>query len=392
MERGGDRGRLLGLIDDGPMDHHARLVQGLLDCDAALVTLVDEPSDQQRFLGLTGLNGEAAARRGTPLDQSLCRDVATSRRALQLDDLSADPTYREHPALTDFGVRSYLGVPLAAPDGDVIGAVCAMNFEAHEWDSRDESLVGALRDVVQIELRPLLQAIRDRERTEEMSLLLSTLRHEMGSELTVVLGGIETAMLPRVQDDLRQQVLGNARRDCQRVIATLDALLRRDRRAPFRFQEVDLPALLADVLATSAVRDAGRVEVDVPPLALSTEPVLLGHVLRNLLENASKYSDGAIHVSTQPRDDARVGISVRDHGPGIPDEVVAQLFEPFSRPRGGGEASGFGLGLYIIRTLCERLGADLAVDTGDDGTTVTVVVAATQSPNPSKAASSSDGA
>ena len=115
-------------------------------------------------------------------------------------------------------------------------------------------------------------------------------------------------------------------------------------------------------------------------------------MLRNLVDNACKYSDGEV-VVTARQVGGSAQLVVADRGPGIPDAVIDQLYEPFSRPRDDGGASGFGLGLYIIRTLCQRLGAGIAVDTGADGTTVTVTVPNRgQSPKPSKAASSSDGA
>lgn len=390
MSDSGERDRLLDVVDDAPMDEHARLVRRLLDCDGALVTVLDE--DTQRFLGLAGLDGPAKARRGTPLDRSLCQIAAASERPLQVDDLGADPAFRDHRARTELGIEAYLGVPLRTPSGQVVGAVCGTDDRPHAWSLRDLELLRAMRDLIQVEMRPLLRATRDRARAEEVSLLLSTLRHELGGELAIVLGGIETAMLPGIDEELRQKVLGNARRDCRRVVSTLDALLRMDTRAPIRLREVELSDLLDEVVLSAAARhDTRRLDVDVQPCTLVTEPTLLEHVVRNLVDNACKYSEGPVSVVGGPH---RLGaqVTVADEGPGIPEDVVTQLFEPFSRPRDDGGASGFGLGLYIIRTLCDRLDAVLAVDTDQGGTRITVVVPdARQSPKPSNAASSSEG-
>lgn len=390
MEAASDRDRLLALVGDAPMDQHAQLVRRLLGCDEARVTVLDDHA--QRFLGTTGPNGTSAARRGTPLDRSLCRGVVDREQPLQLDDLGSDPTYRGHLARTELGVEAYLGVPLHTPSGEVVGAVCGLHHGPRRWDERDRELLEAMRDLVQVELRPLLRATRDRARAEEVSLLLSTVRHELGSELAVVLGGIETAMLPGIDDQLRGRVLSNARRDCRDVVSTLDALLRMDSRAPIRLREVQLAALVDHVVASAAAKhDARRLRVDVTDCALTTEHTLLGHVVRNLVDNACKYSDGPVRVTGGPH---RLGgqVTVADEGPGIPGDVANQLFEPFSRRRDDGGASGFGLGLYIIRMLCDRLDAVLAVDTDQDGTRITVVVPdARQSPKPSNAASSSAG-
>lgn len=391
MEAAHDRDRLLGLVDDGPLDEQAELIRRLLGCDTTLVTVLDD--DAQRFLGQAGRIGTTSARRGTPLDRSLCARVAAQDGALRLDHLAADEEYRDHLARTDLGIEAYLGVPLRAPDGDVVGAVCGIQEEEYTWSDRDLELLRAMRDLVQVELRQLLGRSHDRQRVEETSLLLSTLRHELGGQLAIVLGGIETALVPQIAEDLRVRVLQNAQRDCRRVVSTLDALLRLDSRAPVQLREVDLPSLLREVVTSTATGgDAARVELDAGPCTVVLEPTLLAHVVRNLVENACKYSRGDVRV-TGECSRRGVRITVSDDGPGIPDAVTAQLFRPFSRSREDGGASGFGLGMYIIRRLCDRLGANLAVDTGDHGTSITVEVPdARQSPKPSKAASSSEGA
>lgn len=389
MELGDARARLLDLVDDGPMDAHARIITGLLGCDAALVTVVGK--HEQHFLGRTGLNGALGSRRRTPLSHSLCRVVADQATPLRLERLGTRSEYRDHPARTDLGVEAYLGVPLSAPSGEVVGAVCGLHLTPHTWSDEDVERVAAMRDLVQVELRPLLRSQQDRARTEEVALLLSTLRHELGGELAIVLGGIETAMLPDLDQDLRRRVLHNARRDCRRVISTLDALLRIDARAPAQLRKVALDELVADaVAAVPAEADTDRTTVAVEACHLVTEPVLLDHVVRNLVDNACKYSTGPVEVRGGCDQD-NAWVTVADHGPGIPDGVVDQLFQPFSRTRTDGGASGFGLGLYIVRNLCERLDGTLAVDTGADGTAITVTVPDQhQSPKPSKAASSSD--
>ena len=391
MSRASERERLLEVVEEGPLDAHAATLRSVLDCDAALVTVLDD--DAQRFLGMHGMTGRPQKRRGTPLDRSLCRDVAASEETLRLDDLSTDGDYRRHPALTHLGVEAYIGVPLRAPSGEVVGAVCGLHNSPHAWSDGDLQHLERVRDLVQDECRRMLDAGGTRAANQELSLVLSTLRHELGGQLAIVLGGIETALLPGIDVELRERVLINARRDARQVIATLDALLRVDSRSPDQLREVDLASTVTDVVeqAGSAHR-TNRIRPVTEPTSLVTEPTLVRHVLRNLVDNACKYSDGEV-VVTARQVGGSAQLVVADRGPGIPDAVIDQLYEPFSRPRDDGGASGFGLGLYIIRTLCQRLGAGIAVDTGADGTTVTVTVPNRgQSPKPSKAASSSDGA
>ena len=84
----------------------------------------------------------------------------------------------------------------------------------------------------------------------------------------------------------------------------------------------------------------------------------------NLLDHAAKYSpDGApIHVKIRSGTDA-VGLSVEDHGSGIPREEMPRLFDRFYQAKRAREnKTGLGLGLYITKGLVEAQGGALWVD------------------------------
>jgi signal transduction histidine kinase len=102
------------------------------------------------------------------------------------------------------------------------------------------------------------------------------------------------------------------------------------------------------------------------PTPLVTDPLRVQQVLSNLLSNAIKYTprNGTIQVRLV-RDAAadarakRVGVEVRDSGPGIPPELRARVFEEFFRVRASGfTANGNGLGLAISRRIARLLGGD----------------------------------
>jgi len=94
-------------------------------------------------------------------------------------------------------------------------------------------------------------------------------------------------------------------------------------------------------------------------LLVLAEPNLLSRALANLLRNAAKYAGGAGPVEAEA---ARTGrdiiLTLSDHGPGVPEEALAQIFDPFyrvdvSRAR---ETGGAGLGLAIVKTCVESCG------------------------------------
>jgi signal transduction histidine kinase len=93
----------------------------------------------------------------------------------------------------------------------------------------------------------------------------------------------------------------------------------------------------------------------------------IGRVLLNLTTNALKYTEqGRVSITAEPRSETRVELAVADTGPGIPEHVLAQLYQPF-RPScspGGSRFSNAGLGLAICRRLVELMGGELRVETG----------------------------
>ncbi|WP_333797101.1 two-component system sensor histidine kinase EnvZ [Rheinheimera sp.] len=82
--------------------------------------------------------------------------------------------------------------------------------------------------------------------------------------------------------------------------------------------------------------------------------IAIKRVLTNLIENAFKYSDGAIEVRTGfEKGSQRVYVQVRDHGPGIPESQMAQMFEPFTQGDSARGSAGSGLGLAIIKKIVD---------------------------------------
>ncbi len=102
-----------------------------------------------------------------------------------------------------------------------------------------------------------------------------------------------------------------------------------------------------------------------PALRVAGNPVLVGELLANLLDNAIRYNrpGGTVTVRLAGPSD-RPRLEVEDDGPGIPQAERARVFERFYRLSRSGEAArnGSGLGLAIVRALAERLGAEVSLN------------------------------
>lgn len=100
------------------------------------------------------------------------------------------------------------------------------------------------------------------------------------------------------------------------------------------------------------------------------DPLRLEQVLTNLLDNAVRYSPHGcqVDVLVQQVDAVTVQIEVRDHGPGIPEDKRAHLFERFYQAHERGPRNGgMGLGLYIVREIVHLHNGDVAMDVPEDG-------------------------
>ena len=116
---------------------------------------------------------------------------------------------------------------------------------------------------------------------------------------------------------------------------------------------------LAGVAAAKGV-DLGVQQAD--PATVDGQPDALQILLRNLVDNAVKYTPGGGTVDISVQHEAgKIVVQVEDSGPGIPLDERERVFDRFYRVAGS-EAAGSGLGLAIIKAIAERHGATLVLD------------------------------
>jgi signal transduction histidine kinase len=107
----------------------------------------------------------------------------------------------------------------------------------------------------------------------------------------------------------------------------------------------------------------------------------VARILRILLDNALRVAPRGSQVSVELGASPRPWLSVRDHGPGVPDEERALIFQRFKRGRETYGEAGFGLGLAIGRELAQRMHGSLdLVDRPGPGAIFTVTLSAARAP------------
>jgi signal transduction histidine kinase len=137
-------------------------------------------------------------------------------------------------------------------------------------------------------------------------------------------------------------------------------------------EEVDLIGLVAEECARlDAAFEVGDAESEGnaqdPTFNVQGVAKLLRRAIRNLLENARRYTTGDVSVSLQQQGRVAV-LRVFDHGPGVPEGLRQRIFEPFYRLPGASETNGgVGLGLALVKSIAERHGGTVRCEGRDGG-------------------------
>lgn len=203
--------------------------------------------------------------------------------------------------------------------------------------------------------------------------------HEVRTPLTVILGGIETALALRDGHPELRPLLARMLRQAQGLRAVVEVLLSpvspggTHSRAPQ--ETVVLAEIVEDALDAVSLRlPRRRVVVEgVAGLRVRTSPARLCAILINLLENAARYGgSGPVEVRAELHRRWALWISVADRGPGLRGADPEALFEPH-RQGPGGHPEGRGLGLYLVRQLARSLGGDVTLADRPGGGAVATV-------------------
>ncbi|HSK78957.1 MAG TPA: PAS domain S-box protein [Thermoanaerobaculia bacterium] len=233
----------------------------------------------------------------------------------------------------------------------------------------------------------IFRDITERRRVDRMKQdFLATVSHELRTPLTSILGSISLVRSPRLamQPEKAGELLEIAERNGDRLLRLINDLLDLQRLEAGELRFHPATTRLATLLE-EAVRDIHgfadlynvRVRAEAASsLTLSTDRDRLAQVLYNVLSNAIKFSPQGEEVLLAARlDGPEVEITVRDHGPGIPEHFRKRLFEKFAQADASTVRShgGSGLGLSISKGIVEGLGGTIAVDSAPEtGTAVSI--------------------
>jgi two-component system OmpR family sensor kinase len=254
------------------------------------------------------------------------------------------PLGRLRGAVHDLGQTAYQQSSLAqlATRRDELGTLAA---DFNRMGQRVQGLIGSQR-----------QLLRD-------------VSHELRSPLARL--RIALALSERAEPSDREKYWPRLTQECDRLEALISEILALARldAEPGSLQTIDIKAML------SKLQDDARIEAPEQHINVQSEanlsvsgwPDMLQSALENLLRNALRFNSNDQPIELSARKDAEmICLSVRDHGPGVAEEHLARLHEPFYRAPGQ-TTNGHGLGLAIARRAAERHGGQLMLSNHADG-------------------------
>lgn len=272
------------------------------------------------------------------------------------------------------GVRQVVVIALEC-HGGMFGIHAASWIAASpRWDDRCQRIAEGIARLgaLAIENARLLGEL---ERANSVkSEFVATMSHELRTPLNVILGYHDLLLdgafgaLDAEQADTITRAQNQARVLLELVNETLDLSRLDAGKVELDLAAVDVAALLAGIDAETRElqqRSAVAVRWQVAPgLRLRSDPGKLKVVVKNLFQNALKFTPaGEVVVAAVAAGDG-IDLSVRDTGIGIPPEARQLVFEAFRQVDGSltRRHGGAGLGLYIVRRLVEALGGSIALD------------------------------
>lgn len=270
--------------------------------------------------------------------------------------------------------RSGMFVPLAEHGGELTGGIAlAYTDSGRRYTHEDLELARELaaRCALALENARLYREARDATLARDE--LLAVVSHDLRNLLNVI--ALRAHPLATADDRLIRERHANVLRETVDEMAHLIEDLLEMSRADAGALELNRtpvePVALLRRAATKITPDAGDRELVVTlpeelPLVVA-DPTRIGRVLDNLVVNALRHTPAGTRVELHAAaSEGYVVLSVRDSGPGVPEEERERVFERYWR-RGQSDGGGAGLGLSIARSLVEAHGGRIWIESSPTG-------------------------
>src|SRR5439155_742569 len=228
--------------------------------------------------------------------------------------------------------------------------------------------------------------VREIRRNEQHHAFINAVTHELKTPVASIRLYLETLQTRGVDDSKRNEFYRIMLDDSDRLLGSIDQILRTGRVGPshrkLNISPIDVRVIIEDCLAR--IRSLYKVPMEAvryqpgPPITIQGDVDEVRAAISNLIDNAVKYSGKEVNVSVEAAkiDGKYVSVRVKDHGVGIPNSELKQVFKRFYRAPGphARRVPGTGLGLFIVRSVARAHGGRVWAESDGPGRGSTFVL------------------
>ena len=296
-----------------------------------------------------------------------------------VEDSLKDERFHDNPLVTGGpNVKFYAGAPLILRNNIRVGTLCVIDDHARPFSEMQRQALEALaRQVVsQLELRLQLQALTRLDRTKDE--FISMVNHELRTPLTSINGSLSlirnqvTGEIPPQAMQLIDVAYRNGERLLNIVNDILDVSKLEAGKMEMQMASFDVQKFLQKAIELNRPYcDAYGCKLALRPFDISSPSQVKGdenrllQVMNNLISNAAKFTHASdtVEISLLQMGDY-VQVGVTDHGPGIPQANLKDLFTKFKQlgKDSNAKAPGTGLGLNICKLIVEQHGGNIGCE------------------------------
>lgn len=369
-----DELQILDTLEEQAYDDLTLIATEICQTPIALVSLIDR--DRQWFKSHHGLDAHE-----TPRELAFCAHAILHDHAFVVEDTLKDERFHDNPLVTGGpNIKFYAGAPLILRNNIRVGTLCVIDDHARPFSEKQRQALEALaRQVVsQLELRLQLQALTRLDRAKDE--FISMVNHELRTPLTSIYGSL-ALIRNQVAGEIppqAMQLVDVAYRNSERLIYIVNDILDVAKLEagklemqmgsfevkPFLQKAIELNRPYCEAHGCNLELRLAPIDSDNSVRVNGDENRLL-QVMNNLISNAAKFTHASDTVEVfflQKGDQVQIGVT--DHGPGIPQEKMKDLFIKFNQlsKASNAKAPGTGLGLNICKLIVEQHGGNIGCE------------------------------
>ena len=254
---------------------------------------------------------------------------------------------------------NFVELPLVSKNREINSLVNAFNLMSRELKARQQQLVRS-------------------EKLASLGTMLAGVAHEFNNPLSNISSSAQILFeeIDRIDEEFAKELALQISSETTRASAIVNTLLSLAREEKMNRDYYPLKPLCQEILVLVQGQISKNIVVDlaIPDgMVVFASKQQIQQVFINLLQNSGDAlaGEGTISILASEQE-ADIQITIRDDGPGIPEQVQKKIFDPFFTTKDTGQGSG--LGLFIVHDIIIAHGGSISVESSSDGTAFTITL------------------